>query len=135
MSGVILCFFLLPPAAQLWRSGNNFVLTMHENIAAFSTMLRWFVAFSSPDYQRMKSSDGQNRLIISSHTSVSATFSLFSSKQFLLHMYRIQKHSVHQENKKKISLSALSFDSIFQHQSIFLSLISSYVTNSVLNES
>lgn len=82
---------------------------MHENIAAFSIMLRRFVAFSSPDYQRMKSLDGLNRLIISSHTSVSATFSLFSSKQFLLHMYRIQKHSVHQENNKKNLIICLIF--------------------------
>lgn len=88
MSIVILCYFRLHPAAQQWRSGNVYVLTMHENITRFRIMLRWFVAFLSPDYPRMKSSDGQNRLIIFSHTNVSAACSLFPSKQFLLHMHR-----------------------------------------------
>lgn len=51
---------------------------MHETIPVFGVMLRGFVAFSPPDYQRMRSFGGQNRLTISSHTNVSATFSLLS---------------------------------------------------------
>lgn len=90
--------------------GNIFVLTMHENI---SIVLRWVVAFSSPDYQRMKLFDGQNRLIISSHTSVSVTFFLQDTSCCTCTVC-IQKHNVHQN---KLSLSALAFDSIFQHQS------------------
>lgn len=78
-----------------------FVFTMHENITLFSIVLRWFIGFLSPDYQPMKLFDGQNRLIISSHTNVSVAFPLFSSEQLPRHMYPIlQKHNVHQEKKK-----------------------------------
>lgn len=42
--------------------------------------------FPSLDYQRMKLFDGQNRLIISSHTNVSVTFSVLLVL-VLLHMY------------------------------------------------
>lgn len=133
MSEVKLYSFLLPPAAQLQKSRNVFVLTMHENITLFSIVLRWFVAFSSPDCQRMKSFDGQNRSSISSHTNVSEAFSLFLPNSSCgTCTLCLQKHNVHQ---KKLSVCASAFDSIFQHQSIFLSPILSYVTNSVPNES
>lgn len=81
--------------------------------------------FSSPDYQRMKSFDGQNRLIIYSHTNVSATFSLFSSNQFRPHMSKNCQYPLY----------PLILFLNTRRESIFVLPISSYVTNSVLNES
>lgn len=55
-------------------------MLMHANSPAFGVLLRGFLAFSPPDYRRMKSFDGHSRLTISSHTNVSATFSLFNCR-------------------------------------------------------
>lgn len=74
-------------------------------------------AFSPPDYQRTRSFGGQNRLTVSSRTNVSAPFSLLS----VCRSASTIRNTMFNGEKITWSLSATSFESIFQHPSLFFS--------------